>query len=55
MLKRKNLKVNKFQKEFMKSSLLSKEAPDVVSVPALECGTVQGRNPYNIWFIFCEK
>ena len=44
------LKVSKFQGEFMKSSFLPKYEPKIV-----QCGTVQGRNPSNIWFIFWEK
>ena len=34
---------------------LPKYEPKIVRISALQCGTVQGRNPYNIWFIFWEK
>ena len=47
------LKVSKFQNEFMKSSFLPKYEPNIVRISAL--GTVQGRNPNNVWFIFGEK
>ena len=42
------LKVSKFQNEFMKSSYLPKYKTKIVRISALYCGTVQGRNPYNI-------
>jgi hypothetical protein len=51
----KHLNASKFQNEFMKSSFLPKYEPKIVRISALRCGTVQGRNPYNIWFIFWEK
>ena len=49
---RPSLKVSKFQNEFMKSSFLPTYEP---KISALYCATLQGRNPYNIWFIFWEK
>ena len=49
------LKVSKFQNEFMKSSFLPKYEPNILRISALRCSTVQGRNSYNIWFIFWEK
>ena len=49
------LKVSKFPNEFMKSSFLPKYERNIVKISALQCGTVQGRNPYNISFIFWEK
>ena len=33
----------------MNSSLLSKYESKIVRISALYCGTVQGKNPYNIW------
>ena len=45
------LKVSKFQNEFMKS----KFEPNIERISALYCATLQGRNPYNFWFIFWEK
>ena len=45
------LKVSKFPNEFMKSSFLPKYEPKIVQL----AHTVQGRNLYNIWFIFWEK
>ena len=47
----KDLKVTKFQK----SSFLPKYQPKIVRISPLQCGTIQGRNPYNILFIFWEK
>ena len=49
------LKVSKFQNEFMKSSFLPKYELKIVKISALHCDIVQGRNQYNIWFIFWEK
>ena len=49
------LKVSKFQNEFMKSSFLPKYEPNILRISALYSGTLQGRNPYNFWFIFWEK
>ena len=48
------LKVSKFQNEFMKSSLLPKYEQNIVRISALYYATLQGRNPYNFWFIFWE-
>ena len=39
----------------MKSSFLPKYEPNIVRISALLCGTLQGRNPYNFWFIFWEN
>ena len=39
----------------MKSMFLPKYEPNIARISALYCGTVQVRNPYNIWFIFWEK
>ena len=50
-----NIKVSKFQNEFLKSLFLPKYEPKIVMISALQCGTLQGSNPYNIWFIFWEK
>ena len=49
------LKVSKFQNEFMKSSFLPKCELKIVRICALQCGTVQGRIPYSVWYIFWEK
>ena len=51
------LKVSKFQNEFMKSSFVPKYDSNIERISALYCATLQlqGRNPYNFWFIFCEK
>ena len=52
------LKVSKFQNEFLKSLFLPKFLPKMNQkdfCPVFHSGTVQGRNPYNIWFIFWEK
>ena len=49
------LKVSKFQNEFMKSWFLPKYEPNIVRISALNCATLQGRNPYNFWFIFWEN
>ena len=49
------VKVSKFQNEFMKSLFLPKYGPKIARISALLCGTIQGRNPYNILFIFWEK
>ena len=32
-----------------------KYEPKIVRISAMYYGTLQGRNPYNIWFIFWEK
>ena len=48
-------KVSKIQHEFMKSSFLPKYEPNIVRISALFSATLQGRNPYKIWFIFWEK
>ena len=53
--KKRLLKVSKFQNEFMRSSFLPKYEPNIVKISALYCATLQGRNPYNFWFIFWEK
>ena len=51
-----SIKVSKFQNEFMKSTFLPKYEPNIAKISALlHCATLQGRNPYNFWFIFCEK
>ena len=47
-----SLKVSKFQNEFMKSSFLPKYEPNIGRISALYCATLQGRCPYNFWFIF---
>jgi hypothetical protein len=49
------VKVSKFQNELMKSSFLPKYESNIVRISALYCATQKGRNPYNFWFIFCEK
>ena len=50
-----NVKVSKFQNEFIESLFLPKYEPNIVRISALYCATLQGRNPYNFWFIFSEK
>ena len=50
-----SIKVSKFQNEFMKSSFLPKYERNIVRISALYCASLQGRNPYNFWFIFREK
>ena len=49
------LKVSKFQNEFFKSSFLPKYEPNIARISDLYYATLQGRNPYNFWFIFWEK
>ena len=49
------IKVSTFQNEFLKSLFLRKYEPNIVRISALYCTTLQGRNPYNFWFIFWEK
>ena len=46
------LKVSKFQNEFMKSPFLPKYEQKIVKISAL---TTQGRNPDNFLFVFWEK
>ena len=49
------LKVSKFQNDFMESSFLPKYEPNIVRISALHHAILQGRNPFNFWFIFWEK
>ena len=46
-------KVSKFQNELMK--FLPKYEPIIVRISVQYCATVQGRNPYNIWFKIWKK
>ena len=50
-----NVKVSKFQNEFLKSLFLQKYELNIVRISALYCVTLQSRYPYNFWFIFWEK
>ena len=50
-----NIKVSKFQNEFLKLLFLPKYELNIVRISALYCATLQGRNPYNLWLIFWEK
>ena len=47
-----NLKVSKFQNEFLKTSFLPKYEPNIVRISALYCATLQGKNPYNFGSYF---
>ena len=46
------LKVSKFQNEFIKSSFLPKYEPNIVRISALYCAKLHGRNPYNFGSYF---
>ena len=50
--KKSQVKFNEFQNEFMKSLFLPKYES---TISAIYCATLEGRNPYNFWFIFWEK
>ena len=50
-----SLKVSKFQNWFMKSLFLPEYEPNFVRITSLYCAILQGKNPYNFWFIFWQK
>ena len=50
-----NIKVSKFQNEFLKLLFLPKYELNIVRISALYCAILQGKNPYNFWFILWKK